>query len=124
MAWKKVSPEVCRILEEALAGYPAQKRKMFGSPTFFVNDNMFAGAHEENLILRLSEAHRAEIMTQKDEVGPFEPMGRPMREYVAIPEPLLVDQEWFRTWLKRSFDFAASLPPKERKPSKAAKARR
>lgn len=125
MAWKKVSPEVCRILEEAMAGYPAEKRKMFGSPTFFINNNMFAGAHEENLILRLSETDRGLIKAENDEVGPFEPMaGRPMKEYVALPEPLLADTEWLQGWLRRSFEFASGLPPKARKKKKAGKARK
>ena len=36
---------------------------MFGSVTFFVNNNMFAGVHEDNVILRLSEADRQETFS-------------------------------------------------------------
>lgn len=119
MGWKKVSPAVCAILEELMAGYPAESRKMFGSPTYFINNNMFAGAHEDNLILRLSPRDRSGIAAQRDEVGPFEPMpGRPMREYVALPEPLLADRDWLAGWVERSFSFASSLPPKEKKQGK------
>jgi TfoX/Sxy family transcriptional regulator of competence genes len=119
MAWKKVSPAVCEILEESLAGFPAEKRKMFGSPTFFINNNMFAGAHEENLILRLTESDRRAIREENDEIVPFEPMaGRPMKEYVAIPEPLLAERDWLMGWIERSFSFASSLPPKEKKKKK------
>ncbi len=122
MAWKKVSPAVCEVLEEILAGYPAEKRKMFGSPTFFINNNMFAGAHEDSLILRLSSRDREEIGADRDEAGPFEPLaGRPMREYVALPEPLLADREWLAGWVERSFSFTSSLPPKEKKPKKKKK---
>ena len=116
MAWKKVSPEVCFILEEALVGYPVRERRMFGSPSFFVNDNMFAGAHEESVFLRLSQRDRKEIMEASDEVGLFEPLaGKPMREYVSIPEPLLSDRDWFQDWIERSFSFALSLPPGKKK---------
>ncbi len=119
MAWKKVSPAVCDILEEALMGYPAQERRMFGSPSFFINNNMFAGAHEEYIFLRLSEQDRKEIMATSDEISLFEPLsGRPMREYVALPEPLLSDREWLQEWARRSFLFASSLPPKKKKEKK------
>ena len=119
MAWKKVSPAVSVILDRLMAGYPAEKRHMFGSPTYFVNNNTFAGAHEDNLILRLSPRDREEIGRQRDGVGPFEPLaGRPMKEYVAIPEPLLSDRGWLDGWVEKAFSFASALPPKERKPKK------
>ena len=55
MAWKKVSPEMCDLLEEALAGFDKDKRQMFGCPAYFINDNWFAGVHEDNVLIRLDE---------------------------------------------------------------------
>jgi TfoX/Sxy family transcriptional regulator of competence genes len=53
---------------------------MFGYPAVFVNGNLFAGLHQENFILRLSEAHRTALCSQHG-AQLFEPMpGRRMRE--------------------------------------------
>lgn len=117
MAWQKVSVEMVKILDEALLSSGAERRIMFGSPAYFVNNNMFAGAHQDAIILRLSEDDRVALTTQYDEVAPFEPMeGRPMREYVVVPEAVYEDPGLFGAWLAKGQAYAASLPPKERKP--------
>jgi TfoX/Sxy family transcriptional regulator of competence genes len=122
MAWKKASPEMSDLLAEAVAPFPAEMRRMFGFPAYFANGNMFTGVFEDTIILRLSDQDRAELVAVYDEAAPFEPMaGRPMREYVVLPEGLLSDAAAFHDWLERSFSWASGLPPKE---TKAAKAKR
>lgn len=69
------------LLDDSLAGYICEKRKMFGCPAYFINNNMFAGMHGDFIILRLSEADRDEVKAKYDEVGQFEPFeDRPMKE--------------------------------------------
>jgi TfoX/Sxy family transcriptional regulator of competence genes len=122
MKWKKVSPEMCDLLEEALTGYAVEKRRMFGTPAYFVNNNMFAGVWQDVIILRLSASDKEEIQKASDEIVPFEPMeGRPMREYVAVPEPFAADSREFAAWLSRSYEFAKTLPPKVKKEKKKGK---
>ena len=95
---------------------------MFGTPAYFVNNNMFAGAWQDVIILRLSPADREEIQRVSDEVVPFEPKeGQRMREYVAVPEPFASDRQEFSKWVSRSYDFAKALPPKEKKEKKKGK---
>ena len=119
MKWKKVSPEMCDILEDALKGYDCQKRPMFGTPAYFVNDNMFAGAWQDVIILRLPAADRDEIKSVSDEIVAFEPMeGRPMKEYVAVPEPFTSDRREFMRWVDKAYEYARSLPPKVKKEKK------
>jgi TfoX/Sxy family transcriptional regulator of competence genes len=119
MKWKKVSPEMCDILEDALKGYDCQKRPMFGTPAYFVNDNMFAGAWQDVIILRLPAAERDEIKSVSDEIVAFEPMeGRPMKEYVAVPEPFTSDRREFMRWVDKAYEYARSLPPKVKKEKK------
>ena len=119
MAWKKVSPELSQILAEALAAFPAQKRAMFGCPAYFVHGNMFAGVHQDSLMIRLSAADQLELLKQNDEVSRFEPMpGRPMKEYLVLPISLLEDARDFDHWLRRSYEYASSLPPKQPKAAK------
>ena len=80
---------------------------------------MFICLFEDNIILRLSEKDRREILTTNDEVAPFEPMpGRVMKEYVTLPESIYGNIEDFRKWLNRSYRFAGSLKPKEPKQRK------
>ncbi len=123
MAWKKVDQALIDFLAEAVAPYPATLRKMFGCPAYFTGGNMFAAAHEDNLVLRLSPQHKEQLLAECDEAAPFDPLkGRPMREYVALPESVVSSgQVDFAAWLERSHTFAASLPPKEPKQAKRKK---
>jgi len=115
MKWKKVTPELNAFLEKNMAFFAADRRPMFGASTYFVNGNMFAGIHEDTIILRLSEKHRQEIMKEYDEVRPFEPVeGRPMKEYITLPEDIYSQSEIFQKWLKRSYEYALSLKPREK----------
>jgi TfoX/Sxy family transcriptional regulator of competence genes len=114
MGWGKASPEISELLAEALTGLDCVNRPMFGGPAYFTNGNMFAGVMESRLLVRLPEADRAEAAALG--AVPFEPMGRPMREYVVLPEDVLRDPAALRGWLVRSAAYASSLPPKEKKP--------
>jgi TfoX/Sxy family transcriptional regulator of competence genes len=122
MAWKKASPALIEMLEEAVRAYDCDRRFMFGSPTFFVNGNMFAGVFEDTVIIRLSESDRQAAYAGHDEVGPFTPMeGRPMKEYAAFAEGVTADKEVFGEWLGRSYRYAASLAPKQPRRAKRKK---
>jgi hypothetical protein len=41
MEWKKTPEELVRFLDEKMAGVKAERRKMFGYPCYFINNNMF-----------------------------------------------------------------------------------
>lgn len=110
MPWEKVPHEHETWLAWMVAGVPdAEKRKMFGCPAYFINGNMFTGAHECNYILRLPPADQEEIL-QHPAVVHFMPMGRPMREYVLIPSSAVENEAWFSGWLQRSAAYARTLP--------------
>ena len=117
--WRKSPADLIELFASVLPEGPAiEKRKMFGYPCAFVNGNMFTGLHQESLIVRLGENDRKRLI---DEAGAkqFEPMpGRPMREYVALPEALLDDRTRLTELIAEAKEFAASLPPKVRKPRK------
>jgi TfoX/Sxy family transcriptional regulator of competence genes len=114
--WKKVSPELVKLLESSLLGITSDRKMMFGSPVFMINRNMFTGVHEDNIFLRLSEADRKEMLKQFPEMKPFEPLkGRIMKEYIVVPKELYENKEDFREWLMRSHAFAFSLSPKKKK---------
>lgn len=92
---------------------------MFGYPAAFANGHLFAGLHQEDCILRLSEPARERAMREHG-ARPFEPMpGRRMREYVALPETLLRDRAALTAWLARSLRYVRSLPPRRPRPARA-----
>jgi TfoX/Sxy family transcriptional regulator of competence genes len=124
MSWRK-SPDalVARFSEIVPSDPRVERRQMFGYPAAFVGGNMFMGLHQENLILRLPEQHRSEFHSIRG-ASVFEPMpGRPMREYVVVPEAMLSNSSALRVWTGRSLEYAASLPSKKAKsPAKKVKA--
>ncbi len=119
MDWEKPSPELTRILEESSAPFGIiERRKMFGCPAYYINGNMFAGVYGRQLFLRLPLEARDEL---RDTFGakPFEPIaGRPMKEYVQMPEAIWSDEAALDEWMRRSVEHMASLPAKEPKPRK------
>ena len=116
MVWEKADRELIGLLEKSLAEYDCDRKFMFGSPTFFINNNMFAGVHQRTIILRLSESDRNEILAAHAQAKPFEPMpGRLMKEYIALPEVLGKNEVILREWLERAYKYTRSLPPKEPK---------
>ena len=89
---------------------------MFGGIEFFVKRNMFAGAHQDSIFLRLSPEDRLRIFDKNPEVAPFEPLpGRVMKEYVVLPDHLCENKKIFSVWVDRSYRFVTSLPGKKGK---------
>ena len=116
MAWTKSPEWLIEIFYEALpVDDRLERRKMFGYPCAFVNGNMFTGLHQSNMVVRLPEEDREELL-RHDGTALFEPMeGRVMREYVALSPDILEDRDQLRAWAVRAFDYAQSLPVKPKK---------
>ncbi|MBN2410100.1 TfoX/Sxy family protein [candidate division KSB1 bacterium] len=114
MEWKKVSLELCDLLDTYIVEFPSEKKMMFGCPAFFVNNNMFTGVFADSIFVRLTPGDRERLFAEFDDAAPFEPMkGRVMKEYAVLPEQIYKNPELLRKWLKISFDFAGTLPYKE-----------
>jgi TfoX/Sxy family transcriptional regulator of competence genes len=89
---------------------------MFGCLAYTVNNNMFAGAYQDSLFIRLSERDRQDLRARHSGTRAFEPMeGRVMKEYMLLPPDIYNDDETLHEWLSRSYEYALSLPPKQRK---------
>ncbi len=117
MQWTKPSPELVEKFDRALSAYPlAERRQMFGMPAAFLNGNMFAGLHEERMVVRLAPDRLREALGTGG-AAPFAPMpGRPMREYAVVPPSVVADSAELDRWLGMSFEYATSLEPKTKKP--------
>lgn len=119
--WDKPNEKLVKLLDETVAGLefdgPVDYRPMFGCPAYFTGGNLFAGVWQETWMLRLSEDERAEVTAAGGR--PFEPMpGRKMREYVALPADVIADRDAAAAWVRKAAAYAASLPPKQKKPRK------
>lgn len=115
MAWEKPSQAMIDLLTPRALARGCDERKMFGCPAFFVNDNMTAGVHQRNIIMRLSEGDRAEFLETYD-ARLFEPFeGKPMREYVAVPPSVAEDDALFGGWLDRSIAYTTTVPPRRKR---------
>ncbi|MCX6371852.1 MAG: TfoX/Sxy family protein [Actinobacteria bacterium] len=120
MKWRKPQEDLIRLLHDAIpeGQAPVESKPMFGGPCYWTGGNMFAAVHQESLFVRLGEKDRADLLAQPG-AHLFEPMeGRPMREYVVVPAGMLADREALRGWMAKGLAYAASLPPKEKKPLK------
>jgi len=118
------------LFDSVMPGPPAVQRKMFGYPAGFVNGNMFVGLFQESMILRLPAGPREEFLKIYN-AQLFEPMpGRPMREYVAVPQSVIRDKQELMAWVARAMEYGASLKPKspaakpKKSPSTPKKAKR
>ncbi len=117
MKWRKPSPELIHAFEAVIPGPPAVQRQMFGFPAAFVNGNMFMGLHQEDMILRLPEDCRTELLKVSG-ARVFEPMpGRPMHEYIVVPPSILADRYRLASWAEKARDYGLTLKPKDKKTS-------
>jgi TfoX/Sxy family transcriptional regulator of competence genes len=108
--WKKVPAELAVAFDAALPpAADVERRKMFGCPAAFVNGNLFAGLHEDRLMIRLPiEAPRR----------PCVMMGRTMKEYALFADALEMAPHEMAAWVQRAYDFTRALPPKAAKPAR------
>ena len=119
--WRKPDEALVKLLDDTVSGIefdtPVEYKPMFGCPAYFTGGNLFAGVWQETVMLRLDEDGRAEVTALGGR--PFEPApGRPMKEYVALPPAIVADADATRAWVRRAAEYAASLPPKQKKPRK------
>ena len=113
MAWTKSPQSLIDLFDKSVpSGADISRRKMFGYPAAFTKGNLFIGLHQNDFIMRLSEQDRAHFTAEFGE-RTFEPLkGRPMREYVRLPEELLADARKRAPWIKRSLRYAETIIPK------------
>ena len=92
-------------------------KPMFGNFAAFVNGNMFMGLFGPDVGIRLHEDDRA-VLLETEGTGPFGPEGRPMGEYVSLPDSWRDNSESTDSWVERALDHVAAMPPKVKKKKK------
>ncbi len=112
--WKKVPGELAARFDVALPVLAdVERRKMFGCPAAFVNGHLFAGLHEDRLMVRLPALAKEH---------PCMLLGRTMKEYALFPDALEMPDRDLARWIAQAYAFARGLPVKPPKAPKAPKA--
>ncbi|HEX4802094.1 MAG TPA: TfoX/Sxy family protein [Myxococcaceae bacterium] len=121
-SWRKSSEALVQRFSQLVPPDPrVERRQMFGYPAAFAGGNLFMSLFEESMIFRLAEPQRAKLLSVPGS-RLFEPMpGRPMREYVVLPDAMVGDAEAVRRWAARALEYALSLPPKKGKAAPSPK---
>ena len=125
MVWVKIPAENHPLFLDALPKDPRiSTLKMFGGIAAKVNGMMFSGLFARSVMVKLSPADQQEAM-KLDGSAPFDPMGngRVMADTLLLAEEVMDDPQVLRDWLRRSFEFAQTLPPKPETKAKSAKAK-
>ena len=100
------------------AGPGTVVRSLFGQPAAFHRGNLFLGVFGDAIFVRLDPDDRAAAMGSAGG-RPFEPMpGRPMREYVVLPERALAHPSEAADWVARALRYAQTLPEKRGAPAR------
>lgn len=98
---------------------PGMERKGKGSPYTSINGNMYTIMRKDGALgIRLSKEDRKMFMERYDAV-PFENYGSMMKEYVEVPQSVLMNMEIMMEYMIKSHEYAKTLKAKATK--KAAK---
>lgn len=117
MAWVKIPQGNHPLFHDCL---PRDQRvstvNMFGGVAAKVNGQMFAGLFARGAVAKLSEPDQRAALSI-DGARMFDPMGngRIMRDTVFLPESVVEEPEDLRAWLRKAFDYTASLPAKTKR---------
>jgi TfoX/Sxy family transcriptional regulator of competence genes len=111
MEFLKAPARLVETFGATAPGPPAARHKVFGYPTAFINGNMFFGIFGENMFLRLPKDLQEKMIESGGRA--FEPMpGRPMREYILLPDSVVGDRGELKGWIAKSLAYARELPIK------------
>jgi TfoX/Sxy family transcriptional regulator of competence genes len=102
-----------RIQQIVLDRPGVSQKKMFGGLAFMLNDYMFCGVTNDELMARVGPDNYA-VSLAKENVREMDFTGRSMKGYVyVVPEGLESDQE-LAYWVDLCAEFVLTLPPKKK----------
>ena len=88
--------------------------KMYGHPAYYVGGKLFASLFMEGVCVKVPESLKDELL-KKDEIVPFEPMGRKMREWILINHKNSNDYLKNQDIFEKSLEYVASIANIENK---------
>jgi TfoX/Sxy family transcriptional regulator of competence genes len=88
------------------------EKKMFGGIAFLLHGNMSCGVHGSELIVRIDPEKMKSALAEPG-TRIFDMTGRPMKGWLLVGAAGLKDETVLAKWVRRSLDYAASLPKKQ-----------
>ena len=96
-------------------------RKMFGGVGAYAGERMFASLSGHGLALKLPDDAQVELLRHEGARRLQYDFGAPpSKTYVLVPADLRDDPDALAPWVRRSIDFAASLPASKPRKRRAA----
>jgi hypothetical protein len=96
------------VLDILLENNLVRPGNMFGHPAYYIGKKLFASLYMDGVCVKLPPPRVKELLGKED-IAPFEPMGRKMREWILIihknSNDYLKDQEIFQ----ESINYVTSL---------------
>jgi TfoX/Sxy family transcriptional regulator of competence genes len=105
--------ELANRVRTEVSGIDVTERAMFGGLTFLINGNMSVTVSGKGgLMVRVPPADSDDLLTEPG-VSQVEMGGRgPMSGWLRVDNTTLDDDAALRTWVRRSVEFASTLPAK------------
>ena len=110
MAKTGFNPEHKKVLDAMLLHLPGVTAgKMFGYPAYYIHRKLFACLYGDGVGVKVPEDVAARLLS-KEQVVPFQPMGRPkMREWVQINRATSEDYRFDQDTFLCAVEFVGTL---------------
>src|SRR5271166_5064958 len=108
---KSLANNKSALYDKLIATLPEIERKGDANPYTSLNGNMFTLLHQSRLAIRLPEDEREKFL-KKYKTTLFEAYGTVMKEYVAVPDSVLVKTKELQKYLEMSYAYAKTLKAK------------
>jgi len=97
------------ILDSFLLEIPiVNPGKMYGHPAYYVEGKLFASLYMDGVCVKIPEKRVKELL-KKEDIFPFEPMGRKMKEWIYIIRENSDNYQKDRDIFEESIEFVSSL---------------
>jgi len=91
------------------------KKRMFSGYGYMVNGNLAFGIHKQDQLIVRAGEEMAEELLKRPGIRVFDMTGRPMKNWFMATQEAFESDEELMDLLKTGYDFAKSLPLKEKK---------
>jgi TfoX/Sxy family transcriptional regulator of competence genes len=107
--------QLAQRVREVLGTRPdISERKMFGGLAFLVDGKMFIGIRNSSLMARIGRERHADALALPH-VRVMDFTGRPMKGYVYIDPPAIVEEKDLKAWVRWCVQHVKQLPKKDPK---------
>jgi TfoX/Sxy family transcriptional regulator of competence genes len=101
-----------RIRDQLVYDTAVIEKRMFGGLAFMVEGHMTVVASRDGGLMARVDPEEADALLAEPHVGAFEMRGKPLAGWLRVDAEGVATPEQLEPWVRRSVDYARSLPPK------------